>query len=215
MSTQRVLRAVAAGLALLALGACASRIQSDVARFHALPQPSGETVRIVPLDAAKQGSLEFEQYAALVRGELTRLGYKPVNAQNEAQIEVRIDYAVDDGREKVATRPGTAFYRYSWANRAFYPYRGRYYWSYYDPFWDPWGWDQPEVYSYTLYDRTLNLVMVRPGEDNKVLFEGKVESFGRSNKLPELMPYLVQAMFTDFPGQSGVTKRVVIEPRTK
>jgi Domain of unknown function (DUF4136) len=215
MAAARFVRMMTVGLALLALSGCATKIQSDVARFHALSAPTGETFRIVPSDEAKKGSLEFEQYAALVRGELSKLGYKPVNAENEAQLEVRVDYAVDNGREKVATRPGTSFYRYSWANRAFYPYRGHHYWSWYDPFWDPWGWNDQEVYSYTIYDRSLTLAIVRPGDGNKSVFEGKVESLGRSNNLPELMPYLVQAMFTDFPGQSGVTKRVVIEPRTK
>lgn len=214
MQANTVLRAMTLGLVLMALGACATQIKSDVARFHTLPTPGGETFRIVPSDNAKKGSLEFEQYASLVRGEMAKLGYKPVNAANDAQLDVLLDYSVDDGREKIATRPGTAFYRYSWANRAFYPYRGRYYWGWYDPFWDPWDRDE-EVYSYTVYDRTLNMKIVNAGAEGKTVFEGRVESFGRDNDLPEVMPYLVQAMFTDFPGQSGVTKRVVIEPRTK
>ena len=47
------------------------------------------------------------------------------------------------------------------------------------------------------------------------LFEGRVESVGKDNRLADVMPYLVQAMFTDFPGTSGVTKQVTINEPSK
>ncbi len=47
--------------------------------------------------------------------------------------------------------------------------------------------------------------------DGEKLFEGRAVSIGRDNKMPEIMPYLAQAMFTNFPGESGVTKVVTIE----
>lgn len=203
---------IAAGLMLLLLAACASQIKSDVARFHRLPPPQGESFQVVAADSRKQNSLEFATYAQYVAAEMVKQGYRQAEAGQPATIQVRIDYSVSPGQEKLATRPGTSVspYYYHWRHRAFYPYA----WGFYDPFWGPYS--QPEVYSYTVYTRSLDMDIVRPGTGEKgegavPLFEGRVQSVGKDNRLPEVMPYLVQAMFTDFPGTSGVTKQVKID----
>jgi hypothetical protein len=55
-------------------------------------------------------------------------------------------------------------------------------------------------------------MVIRPnGEGKKNLFEGTVESSGRSKNLAKLMPHMVQALFTNFPGVSGTTDKIVIE----
>ena len=43
------------------------------------------------------------------------------------------------------------------------------------------------------------------------LFESRVISEGRSNRLEEVMPLMVDAMFQEFPGPSGVTREVTID----
>ena len=48
--------------------------------------------------------------------------------------------------------------------------------------------------------------------DGTRLFEGQAEAVSRSNKLQYLVPNLVEAMFTDFPGNSGETLRISIAP---
>ncbi len=222
----RVLAQTISVAAVLALSACASQFRSEVQSFHKLAAASnGETFRIVPADPAKQGSLEFESYASLVRAELVRLGYKPVNAANAADIDVALGYSISEPVEKVESRPGFGF-----ANSAFGPYgfggfgyggigygyygRGHYSRLAYDPFFSFNSWNQPEIYSYSVYTRKLNLTMTR-ATSKEQLYDGKVESSGKDGRLPELMPYLVQSMFQTFPGQSGVTRKVVIElPRS-
>jgi hypothetical protein len=211
---------VAAGAFVLT--ACASQFRSEVATFHKMQPPAGETFRIVPADPAKQGSLEFESYANLVRGEMARLGYKPVNAANAADLDVKIDYSISEPVEKVATRPAAfssslAFgYGPYWGPYYGGPHHGHgYFRSYYDPFWGPgfgsfWGGEQ-EVYSYSVYTRKLNMNIARGSKDGETLFEGKVLSAGRDNRLPEVMPYMVQSLFREFPGQSGITRKVTIE----
>ena len=62
---------------------------------------------------------------------------------------------------------------------------------------------------------------VRSGEDatgltdGERLFEGKAEALSTSNRLQYLVPNLVEAMFTDFPGNSGETVRISIAPEKK
>jgi hypothetical protein len=210
------LRAVAlVSLALLS-AACATRISSDVARFHNLPPAKGETVRVVPLDPAKQGSLEFASYANLVGERLGALGYRPAASGQAADLEVRLDYAVSPGREKIESRPATyASLGYGWGSPWGHRYGPRYGYAGWRGWYDPWGspWFQDELVAVTVYTRSLSLDISRPGGER--LFEGKVESVGRDNRLPEVMPYLVQSLFSGFPGTSGKTERVVIEVAAK
>lgn len=44
--------------------------------------------------------------------------------------------------------------------------------------------------------------------DNQNLFEGRAQSTTRNSDLPFLVPRLVSALFTDFPGNSGETVNV-------
>jgi hypothetical protein len=224
-------RLAIAGVATLLLSACASQFRSEVSAFHTMAAPAGETFRIIPGDPSKQGSLEFESYASLIRGELVKRGYTPVNSGNAATLDVKVDYSVSDPVEKVESRPGSGF---GYASFGYGPYWGPYYggfggyggyggrysragfgssFGYYDPFWGPGAgfWGEPEVYSYSVYTRKLSMNIARAGTASQNVYEGKLESAGRDNHLPEVMPYMVQAMFQDFPGQSGVTRKVVIE----
>lgn len=199
-------------LALLALvlGACASNLKSDVARFHKLNEVEpGATFSVVPKNPALQGSLEFEQYAALVRGELTKFGYKAVNAANASDLVVEVAFGISEGEQVIRSRP-TAYYGFYGPYGYGHPFYTGYYRRGYFHGYYPFGY-APEVYSYTVYTRALGMDIVRPGATRDVVFEGEVRSVGRDNRLPEIMPYLVQAMFTNFPGESGVTKEVVIK----
>jgi hypothetical protein len=48
--------------------------------------------------------------------------------------------------------------------------------------------------------------------DGQRLFEGRAEAASRSNRLGYHVPNLVEALFTDFPGNSGETVRISIAP---
>lgn len=188
----------------LMAAACARSVTSDVARFHQLPRPAGETIAIVPKDAAKEGSLEFAQYAGLIQGRLVGIGYQ-VADPGSADIVVSMDFSISEGSEKLRSRPGAFSYYnyygpYGFHRLSHFGYGGLGY---------PYGGNN-EVYSVTEYSRNLEMDMVDRASGKNV-FEGRVESVGRDKRLPEVMPYLVDAMFTNFPGESGVTKRVSIE----
>lgn len=200
--------------ALLTLSACATPFQSKVSRFQQMPAPTGQSFAIQPADAAKSGSLEFSQYAALVSAKLVAQGYQAAPSAAAATLVVDLDYGINDGREKIDTRPGTGMYSpWGWG-----PYYSRNWWRYggwYDPFWGPWGWGyEPEVYSYTVFNSFLSMKITRTGTGDRV-FEGRAEAQTRSDDLTTLVPNLVEAMFTNFPGRSGETVKVKIPPPGK
>ncbi len=233
-SRMRRLKLVAVPLLLASLGACASPFNANVSRFQsALPAPQGQTFAVVADNPSLAGGLEFSQYASLVESQMARLGYVPASPSN-ASLLVRFDYGVDKGRERVQqTGFGyDAFYSpwYGYGRgfgggfgggygggygRGYYgrPYGaygggfGRGAWGY--------GWQDPffgnGVESYTVFTSGIDMRIDRRA-DGQRLFEGKAEAVSTSNRLQYLVPNLVEAMFTDFPGRSGETVRISIAP---
>lgn len=210
-------------LALGALAACASPFRADVQRFQSqLPAPAGQTFTVVADDPALAGGIEFRNYAQLVADHMAQLGYTPVNNPSDAQLLVRFDYGVDQGRERVRS---TGFYRDPFYD-SWYSYRPVLYRTPYGPRvaympYQPWGWGWndsffggPDVYSYTVYTSGIDLKIDRAA-DGQRLFEGKAEAASTSNRLQYLVPNLVEAMFTGFPGNSGDTVRISVAPENQ
>jgi hypothetical protein len=204
---------IAAPVALLALGACAQPFKADVARFQALPAPNGESFTIQASDPKLQGGLEFSQYAALVSQRLSEQGYRPASSASDATLLVTLDYDVDNGRERIRSSPGGGF-GFGYADYGFYrPYYGRYHpfgfrYGFHDPFF---GGGYGQIDSYTIYSSELEMQIERTANGERV-FEGTAKAISSDDDLTYLVPNLVEAMFTGFPGNSGETVRITIAP---
>ncbi len=203
----RRLKLASVPLILAGLAACATPFKADVSRFQTqLPAPQGESFAVVADDPALAGGLEFAQYADLVEMQMERLGYAQA-APEDASLLIRFDYGVDNGRERVRT---TGFGRdpfYDPWYRTGYSRLHRRGWGY--GFYDPWI-GGSDVRSYTVYTSGIDMKIDRKGGER--LFEGKAQAVSTSNKLQHLVPNLVDAMFTDFPGNSGETLRITVKP---
>ena len=209
------------------LASCSQSIRSNVMRFHQLPAASGEKIVIVPMDPANNSSIEFANYAALVGNALGGYGYVPANG-GEADLIVELGYGVDDGQRVVRTSPGMyGFMGYGgYRGRYFnpwFPYHSPYFYGggfyprslYYGGFYDPFGYYPlgmgPSQRVYTNYTRYLKMVIRPNAEGAQNLYEGEAKSTGRNNRLHEVMPYMVQALFANFPGESGSSERIAVE----
>jgi hypothetical protein len=192
-----------------------------------MPAPQGQTFSIQPANPGDRGGLEFSQYAGLVAQRLTQLGYVQAPTPQSASFVVELDYGVDQGKEKIVTYPGTGrlgygglggyggyggFYgglhrpyysRFGYFGRRLHPF----YYGWDDPFYSPF--DHPEVRSYTEFTSYLDMDIKRRG-DGQALFEGTAKARSRTDELQVLVPNLVEAMFTGFPGRSGETVRITV-----
>jgi len=213
----RKMKLASVPILLASLAACATPFKADVSRFQTqLPAPQGESFAVVADDPKLAGGLEFAQYARHVEEQMAQLGYAPASPEN-ASLLVRFDYGVDKGREKLRS---TGF-RDPFFDPWYRGYRGRFYrsrfrarghWGY--GFYDPWFGGQ-EVRSITVFTSGIDMKIDRTATGER-LFEGKAEALSTSNRLPYLVPNLVEAMFTDFPGSSsGETLRITIKPEDK
>jgi hypothetical protein len=194
---------------LLLLSGCASRVSSDVTTFHENVMPAGETIRVVAADPNRNQSLEFRTYAQRINEELRKIGYTPVTESDVVtDLIAEVDYRVSPGPTQVYTDRSRPYVHYHFGY-------GRYYnpWyigvggPFYDPFWD----NTPDVRSTPTWQRSLELNIQKADGNHERIFEARVESNGLESSLPEVMPYLITAMFENFPGESGTTKLVTIE----
>ncbi|WP_265570489.1 DUF4136 domain-containing protein [Sphingomicrobium nitratireducens] len=223
---RKFVKAALASVAIMGLSACATGLPTKVSRYQAMPATAGQSFVVVPKDAAKIGSLEFERFSALVSNAMQQQGYAPAASIEDATMVVQVGYDVDDGRTRIVHDPlyDSYAYRSYWGARApFYysryrPYYSRYryygprrafYYGWDDPFWfSPYG---QRIQSYTEYRSELELD-IRRTADSQMLFEGTAQARSRTDDLGTLMPNLVTAMFTDFPGKSGETVRITVKP---
>lgn len=211
---------LAPALALLALSGCATGFNANVSRFHQVPVAQGQSFTIVADDPRLAGGLEFAHYASIVASRMGAVGYRPSADPAAADLIVRMRYDIDAGKEKVRTDytagPYNSFYRGPFSYGRWGGFYGqRYGWGYYDPFlFDP---GYPVVESYTVYTSTLELKIDKVGgaAGSGRLFEGKASAQSLSNKLTWLVPNLIDAMFTGFPGTNGETIRITVPPEPK
>ena len=225
MSFSKKLLTLAAPAALLALSACATGFPAQVSRFQQMPAPQGQSFVIESADPDERGGLEFSQYASLVRRHLLAQGYSEAPSRDAATLIVAVDYGVDQGRQQIVERPGFARpyyggfgygrfgyggfgYRPFYSRFGYYGRRSPFYFGWDDPFWGA-GYDDIDVY--TVYNSFLDLDIRRAGDGQKV-FEGTAKARSRTDDLRTLVPNLVEAMFTGFPGNSGEQVKITVPP---
>jgi len=212
MRIQKLSGVPALGVAALGLSACAEQVNTTVSRYQAMPAPQGQTFYVVPAGGmANNGGLEFQRYAGIVAQQLQARGFQPATDARSANMLVQFGYGVDRGQVRYVEDP---FYygRFGyggWGSPYYSPfYRSRfgygYGWGWNDPFWYGGGID-----SYVEYHSQIDL-HIRAAGTNAPLFDGRAQARSMTNRLDVVIPSLVDAMFTGFPGHSGETVKITI-----
>jgi hypothetical protein len=145
-----------------------------------------------------------------VRAELNRLGFRDAPAGITPTLKVSMSYGIR-GRDVREVYP-VVVNSYPFA----YPYwyaptwRGGYYGPFYDPFWYSPPIVEQRVSQYQLFTRELRITIARMS-DGKKLHETTVVSEGTNGSLAAVMPYMVRSAFAEFPGPSGVPRRIELK----
>lgn len=237
----RIRKLAAAALigAAIAVSGCATGLKTNVTRYSAMPVPQGQSFYVVPGQGVQSG-LEFNRYASIVAQQLAAKGYRQAPSTAAADMLVRLSYGVDEGTTEYSVDPFARSYYSDPFYRGYYDpfyggYFGRPYWSrfgYYGRYRSPFyfGWDDPFWYrspyagygsrfrdpirEYTVYHSELELDIVRRA-DNAPLFEGDAKARSQTDELGVLVPNLIEAMFTNFPGRNGETVRITVPGRSR
>lgn len=191
------LGAVVAAAALLA--GCATPVTSDLTVFHEWPEQAPRTYRLVT-NEAQLDSLEHANYRQVMRNELARIGFS--EAGQAARFELRFDTAIEARRDR----------RVEYTQ----PYIHPWFW------WGSWGRHggvsigmpfpmagHPVEREIAWYEYQLT-VSFRDLSDGRKVYEATAVATGGAASIAGAMPYLARAVFADFPGLSGVTRRVEV-----
>ncbi len=194
-------------LALLLGGCAASMVRSDVTVFQEWPADLRDKTFVFERTREQDDSLEYRNYENLVRAELLRLGFSEASTDRPTKLKVTFVYAIR-GRdvrviESVTPEPfwyGAPVYGHRWRGRGYYG-------PFYDPFWPVAPPTEFVDSSYQVFSRQLK-VTIAQAPAGKKLFDVTVSSEGTNGVLASVMPYLVRSAFLDFPGTSGVPRRI-------
>ena len=237
MRIRKLAAAAVLGLAAMALSACATGLNTQVSRYQAASIPAGHSFYVVPVQGTP--TPQFYRYASMVSQQLEANGYRPAGAPQIADMLVRLDYGVDEGRTEYvddgfsSARRGPRWGPYGWSYRdpwydpSYGVFYGRPYWSrwggspYYYGWDDPFWFDSPyagygryggfggRTREYIVYKSYLDVDIVQRA-NNAPLFEGHAKARSQTDALDALVPNLIQAMFTGFPGRNGETVRITV-----
>ena len=209
----RPVRRAMIALSTVLLVSCSTPYRASVSTFHTLDGRPLPTFALVPYPD-QEGSLEYRTYAETVRAKLIERGFREAPSE-QAAVTVFLRYRVDDGRQittssqvwgptgtassyttaSASTYGGTASGQATTTNT---------------PRWGPVG---TRVNTNTVYRREVDLDMVDRAatvQQNKLVkvYEAKLTSEGTVGELPAVMPYLLSALFEQFPAASGSTRTV-------
>ena len=189
------------------LAACVSPkyVVSDITRHHSLPRaPSGESFVIVSTDDEQEESLAFDAYAGLITQRLSGLGLKSFDGESATpDLVVTLKWSVEGPSPDVKSRSTGIGYGFGYGHRY-----GHFGYGYGDPF-------ENRTSTKQMYVRKVDLViydgMTYNTENPTRVFEGSAVSTGTNGQIEPVMPYIVQAIFDQFPGASGETRTGRIE----
>ncbi len=202
-------RLVAAAISITCLAAC-STVESKVTRFHTLP-PKGTGQTFSVHSDSGQSTIEFSQYAQQVSKCLLAYGWTSASSKS-ADYTVTLAYQMGGSRERIGALPvygqtggGTTFHSGSFSSNGSGGYRsGTFGGSSFTP--ATFGVVGAAPYSQTVHDRYM--IMTIRDRTGANVFEGKVNSSGSSAEIAEVLPEMIDSLFTGFPGVSGKTKKI-------
>jgi len=216
MRNLKLLAAAMLGFATIGLAGCATGFPAKVSRYQAMPAPGGQSFYVLPFNGPDPAGLEFTHYATMVNEAMLAQGYAQAPTPAAATMLVRLHYGVDDGRTEIVSDPfiRSPFYGGFYGRPYYSRFGGRfgyarspYFYGWNDPFWYGGG----GIDSYVVYTSHLD-IDIRRRADNASLFEGHAKAHSRTDELGVIVPNLVEAMFTGFPGRSGETIKITVPP---
>ena len=216
--TSKLLKIAAPLAALATLGACTTPgFRTEVSRFNAMPEAAqGQTFFITSDDPKLAGGIEFGQYADMLAQEMAAEGFVPAASADSADLIVNMAYTMDKGEVKLYRDYDPFYFGMGFGGWGYPSYYGRrharlrymYGWN------DPWLFGPSRTESVTIFTTQLDVRIDRRGDGTR-LFEGKAMARSNTNALQKVVPNLVTAMFTDFPGNNGETVKITVMPDRK
>ncbi len=209
-------------LALLAtalLTACASSITARVTSFNQWPADvAGSTFSyLTPADPTRE--LEQATYESHVQAALEQQGLKraPAGQLGRIQVDVATTHRSEERTYWAPVYHDPFVHWPPFRDATGHVFPGV--WAP-DPFGPRYMGDRPVSRTVQISSLRLRLLDTKPGTEGgppgkpRTIFESRAIYEGGSDNLPALVPYLVRAVFDEFPGQNGRVRTVKFDSET-
>ncbi len=190
-------------------------VQSNVAVFHDLSQSNLQIkYSFMPLKGQK-GNLEYISYRKLISQKFAAHGF--LETDENPDYFIAFAYGIDGGKEEIDSVPffgqtgvssATTYGNVnSYGNSATYSGTTTYQPTY--------GVVGSAAVSNTVFTRKLELSIINiknsKPEEPAIVYQANIVSSGSSPQVATVMPYMIEALFKKFPGESGKTRKETIQ----
>jgi hypothetical protein len=194
-------------LGVIALCAgCVIPVSSTVTAFHTFPaNTAGKTFAFVPLEG-QDGNLEYLKYQNDVRSHLVA-DHWVESDRGSAEVLVSFAYSIDQGRIQTVNMPVFGQTGISGANTVgSVDASGNYQAT--TTFTPTYGETGYVPVSSVRYTRFLRL-SIADRASSRAVYQADVVSVGNSGTIALIVPVMLNALFRDFPGKNGETRKVI------
>jgi hypothetical protein len=195
------------GLALLALmlSGCASTMSSRVTTFQQWPVDAAGSRYVFERVGPQRDSLEQQQYEEEARAALGPTGLSEIRPGETARFGIAMEYGISPISVSVQ-RPVTDPFYSNPRPVAVVGRDGRVYYR----------WVQPYPFAYTYWENTtvpafrnaLKVEIRDRSQGNAKVYEATAVHVGSSENFPAVMPWLLRAVFDNFPNANGQVRDV-------
>lgn len=196
---------------------CANKIRTTTTTFYAPEHQQRGAIIVVSSDHQTNNSLAFKHYQAKFNEKLKAQGYTIAPSIEASDYIALVSYGIDNGKSSVVSTPivgqigGGTEYRSGtlYVDGKKTTYSG---FNYTMPIYGVVGSSTRMV---TTYTRAIAMDIVKTESfklDNPVkMYEVRAKSVGNCSVMLEVFNEMLEAMFTNFPNESGKALTVVIE----
>jgi hypothetical protein len=199
-------RPVAQALAVMLfagiLAGCATTpsVSARVTSFQEWPAgATGQRYRFVAADPSQNNNLEYQNFRDMVRSGISPTGLVEAPPGQPARFDVSFRYGVT--QTQVNVRHPYDPYFYNGFGPGFY---GNRYWAPWGGYWGPDWVDVPTV----AFRNALTVEIHDASQGGKEVYRATAYSVTENDRLLKVMPYLVRAIFDNFPANNGSEREV-------
>jgi len=172
----------------------------EIIAYHNIAEQKIYKYALLRLD--DQNSLAHKSYEQQIRAELNKRGYVEVPIQ-EAEIGISVFYQMGGSSTQVGSMPT---YGQTGSTSSYNPVTGM---TTYTP---TYGVTGSQTYSYNVHTRLLKMdfIDLKKSNDKNIeyLYQVSVVSEGSSANIERVVPQMIEAVFKDFPGESGKSRKM-------
>jgi len=198
---------------LFITGCATPHVVTNNTAFYVDTYESKGSISVVSGEADVNSSLEFAAYKKKFERKLSEAGYQIEADPNKADYIALVAYGIDDGKTSTVSTPifGQTGGGTTYSSGTVYGSSGSVNYSGSSYTMPTYGVVGSSTGSETTYNRAIALDIVeassfKEGNPRKV-YEGRTKSKGSCSVIVEVFDEMLEAMFTDFPGENGRNRK--------